>query len=93
MPSQKAGARLATRPNDGRLRRNKDAQRTTVAGDSRADEEMCQWAKKRACKAMPHVDASNARHEVEYGSDEEYSDSELVGVDEGIDPVTALVIA
>jgi len=42
---------------------------------------------------MPHVDASNARHEVEYGSDEEYSDSELVGVDEGIDPVTALVIA
>ena len=93
MPSQKAGARLATRPNDGRLRRNKDVQRGTVAGDSRADEEMCQWAKKRACKAKRHVDAFNARHEVEYGSDDEYSDSELVGGDEGIDPVAALVIA
>ena len=47
-PSQKAGARLATQQNDGRLRRNEDAKRGTVAGDSRVDEEMCQWAKKRA---------------------------------------------
>jgi len=39
MPSQKAGASLATRQNDGRLRRNKDAQRGTVAGDTREDKE------------------------------------------------------
>ena len=92
-PSQKAGARLATQQNDGRLRRNEDAKRGTVAGDSRVDEEMCQWAKKRACKAKRLLDAFNARNEVEYGSDDEYSDSELVGGDEGIDRVAALVMA
>jgi len=93
MPSKKAGARLATRANDGRLRRNKDTLRGTVAGDSRANEEMCQWARKRACKEKRRVDASNARNEVEHESDDEYSESELVGGDESIDPVAALVIA
>jgi len=88
-----AGARLATRANDGRLKRNKDTLRGTVAGDSRANEEMCQWAKKRACKAQRRVDAFNARNEVEHESDDAYSESELVGGDESIDPVAALVIA
>ena len=60
-PSRKTGARLATRPSDGRLRGNKDAQRSTVAGDSRAEQEMCQWETNRARKAMRRVDAFNAR--------------------------------
>jgi len=92
MPSNKAGTRLATRANDRRLRSSKDTLRGTMAGDSRANEEMFQWAKKRACKAKRRADAFNARNEVEHELDDEYSESELVGEDESIDPVAALVI-
>ena len=70
-----------------------NTQRGTVAGDSRADEKRWQWAKKRACKAKWRVDAFHARNEVEHESDDEYSDSELVGGDESIDSVAAFVIA
>jgi len=90
---QNAGPRLATRPNDGRLRRNENTQRGTVAGDSRADEAMCQWAKKGAYKAIWRVKAFSALKKVEHESDEDYSGSELVGGDESIHPVAALVIA
>jgi len=68
-------------------------QRGTVAGDSRADEERWQWAKKRAFNEKRRVDAFNAQKEVELESDDEYSESELVGGDESIDSVAALVIA
>jgi len=54
---------------------------------------MCQWAKKRACKAKRCVDALNARNEVEHESDDEYSENELVGEDESTDSAAALVIA
>jgi len=89
----KAGARLANRPDDGRLRGNKDAQRHTVGGATRADDDMRRWAQKRAGKAKRRVDAFTAQDEERHDSDDEYSDSELVGQGGDMDPVAALVIA
>ena len=43
--------------------------------------------------AKRRVDAFNARNEVEHESDDDYSESELVGGDESVDPVAALLIA
>jgi len=40
---------------------------------------------------MRPVDAFNARGVLEYSSDDEYSDDELAGEEESIDPVAALV--
>ena len=80
-------------PGDGRLRRNIDSHRHTVSGDTRADEEMRRWAHNLAGKAKRHVDAFRAREEEVHVSDDEYSDSKLVGQDADIDPVAALVIA
>jgi len=54
---------------------------------------MCQWAKKRAYKAIWRVEAFNARKKVEHESDEDYSGSELMGGDESIHSVAAIVIA
>jgi len=90
-PSKKKEARLATRPDDGRLRGNRRAERSTVAGDSRSEQEMCPWTTSRARTAMRPVDAFNARGVLEYSSDDEYSDDELAGEEESIDPVAALV--
>lgn len=78
---------------DRRVRSNKATARSTTAGDTHAEDEMHQWAKKRAHKVKQRVDAINARDVKEYASDEEDSDSELVCEDEGIDLVAALVIA
>jgi len=62
-----------------------------VAGDSRAEKEMFQWATSRAPKAMRRVDAFSAREVLQYSSDEEYADDEWAGKEETIDPVEALV--
>jgi len=88
-----AGARQANRPDDGRLRRNKGAQRHAVGGDTRADDEMCRWAHKRADKAKRRADVFTARDEERRDSYDEYTDSELVGQGGDIDLVAALVIA
>lgn len=89
----KAGARLAVRSDDRRVRSNKATARSTTAGDTRAEDEVHQWAKKRARKAKQRVYAIKARDVEEYASDEEYADSELVCEDEGINLVAAFVIA
>ena len=80
-------------PGDGRLRGKIDSHRHTVSGDTHADGEMRRWAHNRAGKAKRHVDAFRAREEEVHVSDDEYSDSKLVGQDADIDPVAALVIA
>ena len=87
-----AGARLANRPDDRRLRRNKGAERYTVGGDSRAEDEMRRWAQKREDKVKRRVEALTARDEEGHDSDDEYTDSELLGLGGDIDPVAALVI-
>ena len=46
--SKTKGARLASRPGDGRFRGSKDAQRSTVARTSRAEKEMCLWVIRHA---------------------------------------------
>ena len=89
--AQSAGARLATKPDDPRLRAIKEANQSTLHGDRRADEERRQWATRRAGMAQRRVEAFNARPAVEDLSDDEYSESELMGQRDSIDPVAALV--